>query len=60
MQLRCNYNHDILEVMVCGIWAFFQYLSFHYSSDDVSFELVYVGWDFGDHHFDDSKIIPNL
>jgi len=25
-----------------GIWAFFQYSSCHYFSDDVSLELVYV------------------
>jgi hypothetical protein len=26
---------------------------------NVSFELVYVGWDFGDHHYDNSKTIPD-
>jgi hypothetical protein len=31
-----------------------------FSIDDVSLELVYVGWDFGDRHYDDSKVIPDL
>jgi hypothetical protein len=26
-------------------------------SDDVSLELVYVGWDFGDYLYDNSRII---
>jgi hypothetical protein len=26
-------------------------------SDDVSSKMVYVGWDFGDHHYDNFKII---
>jgi hypothetical protein len=30
-----------------------------YSSDNVSFEPVYVGWDFGDHHYDNSKTISD-
>jgi hypothetical protein len=29
------------------------------SSDNVSLELVNVGWDFGDHHYDNSKIISD-
>jgi hypothetical protein len=28
-------------------------------NDDVSMKLVYVGWDFGDCHYDNSIIIPN-
>ncbi len=28
------------------------------SSDDVSSKLVYVGWDFGDRHYDNSRAIP--
>jgi hypothetical protein len=28
-------------------------------SDDRSLELVYVGWDFGDRDYDNSKIIPD-
>ncbi len=28
-------------------------------NDDVSLKLVYVGWDFGDRHCDNSKIILN-
>jgi hypothetical protein len=27
------------------------------SNDNVSMELVYVGWDFGDHHCDNSIAI---
>jgi hypothetical protein len=29
------------------------------STDNVSLELVYVGWDFGHHHSDNSKSISN-
>jgi hypothetical protein len=29
------------------------------STDNVSLELVYVGWDFGYHHSDNSKSISN-
>jgi hypothetical protein len=47
-------------MVACGIWTLFQYLSLHYSNDDVSLKLVYVGWDFGDRHYDDYGVILDL
>ncbi len=48
--------------VVCGMWhlSLLSIFIISFSIDDVSLELVYVGWDFGDRHYDDSKVIPDL
>jgi len=63
MQLKCIIIMTFWRwYVVCGMWhlSLLSIFIISFSIDDVSLELVYVGWDFGDRHCDDSKVIPDL
>ncbi len=40
--------------LTCNMHNFKHIINF---SDDVSSKLLYIGWVFGDHHYDNSKVI---
>ncbi len=48
------YNQpNAITCLKCNVELLFIYNS----NGNVSLELVYVGWDFGDHHYDNSRVI---
>ncbi len=52
--LLIMYNQPYaITCLKCNVKLLFIYNS----SGNVSLELVYVGWDFGDHHYDNSRVI---